>query len=264
MTGSLGHTIQIGLPQFQVFMVIVIRVAGLLAAWPILGSVIIPLQIKVGLVFTLSIVLFPVIHLPALPTDSFQLSAGMTGEFLVGLVIGLAVRFVFAGIELAGELIGSQMGLSMMQLFDPMSAHQVPLIGQFQTVLASLIFLALNVQATVVRVMAESFELIPPFGGHLSPALLGEVLRLSQGLFVLAVKLAAPVLAVVLLVNLGLAIMGRSVTQLNVFVTSFPITIAAGLFVMGAALPYGAGLLEFEYGRLYETVYDLMRVLGHG
>jgi len=116
----------------------------------------------------------------------------------------------------------------------------------------------------VVRVIAESFQLIPPFGAHLSMALLDEVLRLSQGLFVLAVKLSAPVLGVVLLVNLGLAIMGRSVSQLNVFVTSFPLTIAAGLFVMGAALPYGGDLLELEYGRLYDTVSDLMRLLGHG
>jgi flagellar biosynthetic protein FliR len=260
----MGHTLQIALPQFQVFMVILIRVGGMLAAWPILGSQIIPLQIKTGLVLMLSIVLFPIVHVPVLPADPLKLGAGMTGEFLIGLVIGLAVRFLFAGVELAGELIGSQMGLSVIQLFDPMTQHQVPVISQFQTVLASLIFLALNVQATVVRVVAESFELIPPFGAHLSTALLGEVLRLSQGLFVIAVKLAAPILAVVLLVNLGLAIMGRSVPQLNVFVTSFPITIAAGLFVMGPALPYGAGLLEFEYGRLYETVSDLMRLLGHG
>ncbi|WP_447983484.1 flagellar biosynthetic protein FliR [Nitrospira sp. Nam74] len=260
----MSHTLQIALPHFQVFMVILIRVGGILAAWPILGSRVIPLHIKTGLVVTLTMVLFPIIHLPALPSDPLQLSAGMTSEFLVGLVIGLAVRFVFAGIELAGDLIGSQMGLSMIQLFDPMSAHQVPLVSQFQTVLASLIFLALNVQATVVRVIADSFDLIPPFGAHLSTALVEDVLRLSQGLFVIAMKLAAPILAVVLLVNVGLAIMGRSVPQLNVFVTSFPVTIAAGFLVMGAALPYGAGLLEFEYGRLYETVYDLMRLLRHG
>ena len=79
-----------------------------------------------------------------------------------------------------------------------------------------------------------------------------------------AARVGAPVLGVVLLVNLGLAIMGRSVSQLNVFVTSFPLTIAAGLFVMGAALPYGGDLLELEYGRLYDTVSDLMRLLGHG
>ena len=260
----MSQTLQIALPQFQVFMVILVRVGGILAAWPILGSTIIPVQIKVGLVVTLSIVLFPVIHLSAVPADAFALTAGMGAEFLVGLVIGLAVRFVFAGIELAGELIGSQMGLSFMQLFDPTTSHQTPVVSQVQTVLASLIFLALNAHVTVVRVIAESFQLIPPFGARASAALVDEVLRLSHGLFVLAVKLAAPVLAVVLLVNLGLAIMGRSVPQLNVFVTSFPITIAVGLCVMGAALPYGTGLLEFEFSRLYETVYDLMRVMGHG
>lgn len=264
MSGAIGHTLQIALPQFQSFMVILIRLGGLLAAWPILGSTVIPLQIKTGLILMLALVIFPIIHLPPLPTDPLKLSAGMASEFLVGLVIGLAVRFVFAGIELAGELIGSQMGLSMIQLFDPLTAHQVPVISQFQTILASLIFLALNIHVVVVRVVAESFQLIPPFGAHLSAPLFDEVLRLSQGLFVLAVRLSAPVLAVVLLVNLGLAIMGRSVSQLNVFVTSFPLTIAAGLFVMGMSLPYGGELLEFEYGRLYDAVYDLLRLLGHG
>jgi len=264
MSGAMGHTLQIALPQFQAFMIILLRVGGILAAWPILGTAIIPLQIKTGLVLMLALVLFPIIHLPPLPADPFKMGAGMASEFLVGMVLGMAVRFVFAGVELAGELIGSQMGLSIIQLFDPLMAHQTPVISQFQTVLASLIFLALNIHLVVVRVIAESFQLIPPFSAHLSMALLDEVLRLSQGLFVLAVKLSAPVLAVVLLVNLGLAIMGRSVSQLNVFVTSFPLTIAAGLFVMGAALPYGGDLLELEYGRLYDTVSDLMRLLGHG
>ena len=148
-------------------MIILLRVGGILAAWPILGTAIIPLQIKTGLVLMLTIVLFPIIHLRSLPADPFsRWVRAWASKSLVGMVFGMAVRFVFAGVELAGELIGSQMGLSIIQLFDPLMAHQTPVISQFQTVLASLIFLALNIHLVVVRVIAESFQLIPPFGAH--------------------------------------------------------------------------------------------------
>ena len=260
----MSHTLQIALPQFQALLVILIRVSGILAAWPVLGSRTIPLQVKTGLALMLGLVLLPIVRLPSLPEDPFKIGAAMGGEFLIGMVIGLAVRCLFAGIELAGELIGNQMGLGVVQLFDPTQTHHVPLISHFQTVLASLVFLSLNAHVLIVRAIAESFDFIPPFGARVSSALLEDVLGISKGLFVVALKLAAPVLAVVLLVNLGMAIMGRSIPQMNVFALSFPITIVAGFLILGAALPYAVGLFESEYGRLAETIHELLRILRYG
>lgn len=258
----MGRVVEIGLPQFQALLLILMRVGGILAAWPVLGSRMIPMKIKTGLALMLALVLLPLVRMPALPDDAAGLTSGTVGEFLIGLVIGLAVRFLFAGVELAGEVMGSQMGLSVVQLFDPSTAHQTPLLGQFQTFLATLVFLSIDAHVVAVQAIAHSFEVIPPFGAGLSPALTDDVLRISQGMFVVALKLAAPVLATVLLVNLGMAVLGRSVPQINVFVLSFPITIAVGFVVLGGALPYVVELEVSEFERLFDTVHGLMRALG--
>jgi flagellar biosynthetic protein FliR len=260
----MSHVLNIALPQFQTLLVIIVRVSGILAAWPVLGSRNIPLQIKTGLVLMLGLVLLPVLQLPPIPADPLRAGAGMASEFMVGLVIGLSVRCLYAGVELAGELIGSQMGLSVAQILDPSFGQQVPLVSQFQTTLASLVFLALNAHTAVVEAIAHSFDVVPPFGGRVSSALLDDVLQLGKGLFVVAIKLSAPILAVVLMVNLGMAIMGRSVPQLNIFVLNFPLTIAAGFLILGVSMPYAVGLYESEYGRLLELIWDLLKVMGYG
>lgn len=260
----MAHVLHLALPQFQAFLIVIVRVGGMLAAWPILGSRAVPLQIKTALVVMLGLVLVPIVRVPEPPSETALLTAGMGAEFVIGMVIGLAVRVLFAGIELAGELIGTQMGLSVVQLFDPTTAQQVPLVGQFHTVIASLVFLSVNAHLIVVRAIAESFEMIPPFGARISTMLMEDVLHLSTGLFVVAVKLAAPILAVALMVNLAMAIIGRSVPHMNVFVLTFPLTIAAGLIVLGTSLPYAVGLMQTEYEHLAGTVHDLLRMLGYG
>ncbi len=253
--------IHIAVPQFHSLLVVLVRVGGILAAWPILGSRSIPVHIKVSLVLALGLVLLPLVRIAGLPGDPLSMAAGAAAEFLVGMVIGLAVRLVFAGIELAGELVGIQMGLSVASLIDPSTAAPAPLMSQFHLLVASLVFLSLNAHVAVVQAVAGSFDLIPPFGAGLSAPLLEEVLRLSHGLFVTALKLAAPVLAATLLTNLGMAVLGRGVAQVNVFVLTFPLAIAVGFLVLGAALPDAARLYESESGRLLETVQGLIRLM---
>lgn len=256
--------VHLAIPQFQNLLVILVRVGGILAATPVLGSRTVPARIKAGLVLALGLVLLPIVQVPGLPGDPLLMGAGLTAEFLVGLVLGLGIRVVFTGIELAGELMGTQMGLGVVQLLDPMSSHQTPLVSNFQTVLASLVFVSLNAHFMVVRTVASSFDLVAPFGAGLSATLVEDVVRLSQGMFVIALKLAAPVMATILLLNLILAMLGRTVSQLNVFILSYPLTIAAGFLVMGAALPFTISLYEAEFLRMEETIDGLLRMLGHG
>lgn len=260
----MSDVVHIGIPQFQSLLVILVRISGILASMPVLGSKTIPVRVKTGFVLVLGLALFPIVRIPVLPQDPLLLGAGLTSEFLVGLVLGLGIRAVFAGIELAGELMGQQMGLGMVHLLDPLASQQVPLISHFQTVLASLVFVSLNAHFMVVRAVANSFDLIAPFGASLSASLAEDVVRILQGLFVIALKLAAPVMTTILLINLAMGVLGRTVPQMNVFILSHPLTIAAGLLVMGASLPFSIGLYETEFIRLEETIDGLMRMLGHG
>lgn len=258
------HVLHIALPQFQGLLVILVRIGGIVAAMPLLGSRSVPAQVKVGLVLALGLALFPVVTLTPLPQDPLRLTLGLAAEFLVGLVLGMGLRLLFSSIELAGDLMSTQMGLGVVHLLDPTTSSQVPLISHFQTLLGSLIFLSLNAHLLVVQAVASSFDLVAPFGAGLSESLVEDVIRLSQGIFVTALKLAAPVMVTMLLINLGMAVIGRTVAQMNVFMMSQPVTIIGGLLVIGAALPFTVSLYASEFGKLEDLLRDLLRALGHG
>lgn len=261
---ALTQTIQILLPEFQGFLVLISRIGGLLAALPVLSGRAVPMKVKVVLILALGVLLAPLVRIPAVPYDPLALSAGLVSEMAIGLTIGLAVRMFFSALEVAGEMIGTQMGFGVVQLFDPATSHHTPIIGQYFTLLASLVFLSLNGHMLLVATILSSYESIPAFGASLPGSMGDDILRLSQHMFIVGLKLAAPVLVVIFLINILLALLGRAVAQINVFVLSFPVTIAGGLAVMGLSVPFVVELLAREIEQLQFTIQELMKALGHG
>ncbi len=258
------HTLQIALPELQGFLVLISRIGGLLAALPVLSGRAVPLKVKVVLVLALGVLLAPLVRLPLVLSDPAALAAGLVSEMAIGLTIGLAVRLFFGALELAGVMIGVQMGFGVVQLFDPATADHTPIIGQYFTLLATLIFLSLNGHLLLVATILSSYESIPAFGASLPGGMGNDILRLFQHMFMVGLKLAAPVLVVILLINILLALLGRAVSQINVFVLSFPVTIAGGLAVMGLSMPFVVELLVREIEQLQFTIEGLMKALGHG
>lgn len=251
-------------PEIQTFVALVFRVSGIIAALPLVGSRTVPVQVKVALAVVTSLVLAPVVRPIGLPADPVLVTAGVASELVIGLAIGLAARLLFAALEIAGELMGAQMGFGVVQLLDPLAEYHAPLLSNVQTILASLTFLSLDVHVEFLRAIAQSFESIPPFGASLSPQIAEDLVWLSRNMFLVALKVAAPVLATVVVVNIVLAILGRAVAQMNVFALSFPATIVAGLLVMGLTVPNAQDLYQREAIRLGETILAVLRVLGHG
>jgi len=107
-----AQTLHLALPQFQSFSILLVRIAGIISVFPILNTLTIPMPVKAGLVTMLGLVLAPIIQLPSFPNDPALVVAGIGSEFLIGLTIGLAVRLLFSGFQVAGELVGTQMGFS--------------------------------------------------------------------------------------------------------------------------------------------------------
>ena len=259
-----AQTLHLALPQFQTFSLLLVRIAGIISVFPILNTRTVPVPIKAGLVTMLGLVLAPLVQTPSFPSDHLTVVVGIGRELLIGLTIGLAVRLLFSGFQIAGDLIGTQMGFSAIQLLDPMSHQNTPLIAQFQLTLGSLVFLSLNAHLLVVHAVGMSFELVPPFGARLSDSLAGDIIQLTQHMLVVALKLAAPMFATLVIVNTILAVLGRAVPQMNMFVLSFPVTIGAGLISMSLAMPFTLALFETEFMTLVETILALLKGLGHG
>lgn len=261
---ALTQTIQVLLPEFQAFLVLISRIGGLLAAVPVLSGRAVPLKVKGALVLALGVVLAPMVRLPVVPYDPFVLAAGLVSEMVIGLAIGLAVRLFFGALEVAGEMVGVQMGFGVVQLLDPATSRQTPILAQYFTLVASLVFLSLNGHMLLVATIVSSYDTIPAFGASLPSGAGDDILRLCQHMFIVGLRLAAPVLIIILLINILLAILGRAVSQINVFVLSFPITIAGGLAVLGFSMPFTVELLGHEIERLQFTILGLLKALGHG
>lgn len=245
------------------FSLVLVRVGALLSTMPLFGDQIVPVRVKAGLALVITLLLFPSVS-PVVPTvspDFLSLLGRMVSETLIGAAMGFSARVIFAAAQLAGEMIGFQIGFSVANVIDPVSSMHVSLIGQVQYLLAVLIFLVTNGHHVFFAAIADSFHIIPLFTFHMSGDLMHLILSLSRDMFILAVKLCIPVVAMIFFTNVGLGIVARTVPQINVFIVGFPLQITVGLIFFGLSLPLCGALLQHAYGNLGRSIYALMRAM---
>lgn len=236
------------------------RVSILIAAIPLMGARSVPVRIKAGLALAVAVVLFPTV--PPLPpgfmSEPAAVVVGLLGEVLVGAALGLMVRAVFAGIELSGTLMGFNMGFGIVSAIDPQNNAQVSLVGQLQMLFAFLLFLATNAHHEFLRLVGHSFKSLPLLGAGLSSGIAGDLVQAGGEIFRLGLKLSAPVVAAIFLANVVLGVVARTVPQINLLIVGFPITIALGLVVLGATLPFFGPVVE---AALMGALRDSMAIL---
>ncbi len=245
------------------FLFVLIRTGAILFAAPIFGAFNVPMRIKFGLTFLIALILTPLTPFVPVPSTPAGLVLSIGGEVLIGVSIGLAIRFVFVGIEFAGQLASFQMGIGMATAYDPINSAQVTILGKMMSILSLLIFLSVNGHLMVIMALKKSFDVIPPYGFTLSPGLMESFIVFSKEIFLLAVKFAAPVIAILLFVSLAMGIMARSVPQLNMFVIGFAVTILAGFLVLALSLPVFETTVLAVFERMWEGVFSMIRVMGH-
>lgn len=249
--------------QFQIFLICLSRVAGFVAAIPVLLANQTPPQVKAGLVIMVSMVLFPVMA-PTLGNFSFtptSLILVLISEVLLGSMIGLVARMIFTTVEFGGTVIGYQMGFAAANVFDPQSDRQLALISQFQNVFAILIFLAIDGHHVFFQIAVKSYTLLPPGHFNISGGVVPYLITLSSRIFFLGIQFSAPILAVLLLSGLILGILARVFPQLNVFLLSFPLNIAISFTVIGLTLPLVTILLRREFDDLGSRIMTILKLL---
>jgi len=228
---------------------------------PIFNSRNIPVLFKVGLCFSVSLILFPLLDLRDLPI-SFQaipLVIGVISEVLIGVLIGLSVRMLFVGIQLAGQLVGFQMGLAMANIIDPATSEQVPLLAQLNNLIALLVFVSINAHYWFLRALVESFRLVPPFQFQFTHSLMEQLVSLSGNMFIIAVKVGAPLIVVLLLMSVAFGLAARTVPQMNIFFVAMPLKILVGLIFFVFTLPYMVSFFEVLFRGIGN---DLLKLLG--
>jgi flagellar biosynthetic protein FliR len=223
------------------------RVISLFAVAPLLYHRSIPVQVKVALSLAIASLVAPSLPASNVALNSMAAIELLAQQMLLGLAIGFSMRLVFAAVELAGDLIGLQMGLSFASFINPQSNMQTPLIGSLLGILASLLFLSMNGHLMMISAITESFRTFPiaPLSNDSSlPLNSAKLVAWTGELFRLGLHLSLPVLATMLILNLGLGALVRSAPQLNLFAIGFPVTLLVGLLVLTLSIPYFAPYLQ--------------------
>jgi flagellar biosynthetic protein FliR len=245
------------------FALVLARVAGLFSAIPMFGAKLVPARVKAPLIFAMALLIFPIVRPHVIPEvgDAISLTLLVIRETLIGLTLGLLSQFVFAAVEFCGQQVGTQMGLSMASLFDPNTQVNVQTMAMFQGALATLVFLALGVHHFFLRGIVESYQLIPLGAWHVSGGLLKFVVEISSGIFVIAIKLAAPVSVALLATSVALGIAARAFPSMNVFMVSMPLNIGIGFLILGLSLPVFVRVLHGVFGGLVGQMRILFKLL---
>ncbi|MEX1022287.1 MAG: flagellar biosynthetic protein FliR [Dehalococcoidia bacterium] len=233
------------------FLLILGRLTAAIVAAPLFGARAVPVHMKVGLAIILSLIVLPLNsqNLDSTPTNLFVFASLLGSEVLVGIAIGVGVMLVFQGLEMAASLVSVQIGFGIGQVFDPFTGTQTGTMEQFYRVVIALVFFAINGHHLVIRGFLRTFEVVPPGEASLAVIAGDRVIPFFGTLLVAAVQIALPVFGALVLTDLAMAIVSRTVPQLNALVVGFPLKIGVGLIVLVAAMPLMTSFIGATFGR---------------
>ncbi|MCD6569291.1 MAG: flagellar biosynthetic protein FliR [Deltaproteobacteria bacterium] len=240
------------------FAFVFVRIGIIFAAVPFFSAEIVPRRITATIAFVLGLVLMPVV--PPSPVRIEDINAiyvifVLLHEFLIGLCLGLAINVIFAGVQIAGQLAGFQMGFAIANVIDPMTGVNAPITSNFLYIVAFLLFLTLDGHYILIKALVESFSVVPI--GDILPreGYSYAVVIYSARMFVIALKIAAPIIGVLLLVNITFALTARAMPQMNVFLMSFPLIISVGLFFMAIVVK----MMPLLFSGILKDAWEFMR-----
>jgi flagellar biosynthetic protein FliR len=255
----------VSLDQIQYYLLMFVRVITMMALLPIFGASYVPVQLKAafGLLFTS--VLFSVHLASGLPAFPGEFSLGLFSllvikEALVGLAVGFASTFLFSAVQFAGRLVDTEMGFGFVEVIDPTTEEMTTVLGQFQVIVFTILFLLINGHYFMLITVQKSFELIPLFAANFPAGQMSDhFTSMTASIFVLGLKLAAPIFATLLLTEIAMGIVARTVPQMNIFFVGLPLKIFVGIGTMLIVLPMLASLFrrmsEWLIGDIWKLLY---------
>lgn len=217
------------------FGVLLVRPGALVMTTPLFGTPFAPVPVRVGLMLLLALVSAPIVAVPA-GVASAALLWVVAREMAIGFALGLAIRVLVAVAEGAGHLAGHQVGLSYGAMFDPQSGVRNSTLAILYANLTLVLCLLLGVHHDVIRAWLASYAALPIGLGDVGASMPDVVARSLGVIFGGALRLAAPIICVLLLVELMMGLMSRAAPSLNLLVVGAPLRLPVGLLVVAASL----------------------------
>lgn len=245
------------------FILVVARITSIISTAPVFGSNMIKPQVKMFLGIATGILIFPSISvLPMQNLDPMLIGLLLLKEILIGIITGMLSLFLFTGVQLGGQIIGFQMGLSMANILDPQSNVQLSLVSQLKNIAMILIFIAIGGHRLLLGAIFESFKLIPLGIFTIDPSVYFFPVKIFSYVYFTALKIVSPLFVVLLTTHVIMGIMGRLVPQLNLLIIGFPIQISIGLSVLGISMNYFYVVFERLMHKFFIDIAHVFRMIG--
>ena len=242
---------------------VLIRISGMVAFAPFFSSTALPMRVKAVFVGALAFLLAPLVA--TLPGAEMSIGfSSILGELAVGLVYGLCLALLNEMLLFAGQIAGMQFSFSMVNLLDPTSSIQTPLLGDLFQLMGTLVVLGAGLDRILLSSMVRSFRVAPLGSYALAPASALEIVRAAGGIFLAAVELAAPVLAATLLVEVAVALLGKLSPQLPVMSLSVPMKTLTGFALLAGSLALWPRFIEARFSGLLDLAERLIAAPVHG
>jgi len=223
------------------------RVAGVMTFAPFLSSDSIALPVKAGFTLVLTALLYPVAGVLGLRVDALGWVRVALGEFALGLLLGGTVQFFFDAVEAAGQIVGVQIGFSLITILDPQTQADTPVLSTFHQLVALLIFLRLNVHHWILRGLAASFADLPPGRVLAGRAVSAALWHTAASIWVVGLEIAGPVVAATLITDVALGFLGKASPQLPVVFIGLSVKNLLGLVVLAGSMTFWPRLFERHF-----------------
>lgn len=242
-----------------------VRISGMVAFAPFLSSASIPVRVKAVFSGAVAFLLAPFVA--SLPHAQVRIDfSSLIGEFTVGLVYGLSLALLNEMMLFAGQIAGLQLSFSLVNLLDPGSSIETPLMGELFQLMGTLVVISAGLDRILLASMVRSFRAVPLGAFALAPPAAVALVRAAGGIFLAALELAAPLLAATLLVDLAVALLGKLSPQLPVMMLTVPLKTLAGLVILSGALALWPRFIEARFASLLDMAQRLisMPASAHG
>jgi flagellar biosynthesis protein FliR len=249
--------------EFYNWMLVFLRLGAFLFVLPFFSMVNFPATLRVSLSAFGALLIAPL--LPPFPVDKLDflsLLGVMMEEISIGLLLGFFSNMIFYAAELAGNFISTEMGLNMAAIFDPMNQGSSQIAGTTLVFLATVIMLTLNLHHWLLLGFEQTYTVLPIGGAHLNNAVFETVVAQTSRIFMVALQIAAPVIAVSFVITLIFSVLSRATPEMNVFSEMFGFRIVCGLIVFGFTLQLSAQYVVNYLDRLPQDLLAVGQMLG--
>jgi len=230
-------------------MAIGLRVGGLMSFAPFVGNTSVPPRIKVAFTLAITALLYPVCAVPDVALTLASMARLALSEVVLGLVIGLCLQFIFEGATLAGQVAGFQFAFSLVNVIDPQTSVDTPVLSVFHQLVALLIFLQLNVHHWLLRGIVKSFDYVPIGTAAFTLPVARELLRDAGGLWLVGVQIATPILLSTIILDVAVGFLSKASPQMPAILFSIPLKSLVGYAILAVAVGLWPVFFEGQFAR---------------